>query len=317
MLRKILPDMQNDQDNLFDDPVLKEAVIRALGSERAPVGLADRIRLAMQQVQTDGTESLPDRSTGLTPSIGISSGSTENASNPGPAAPLQIKPVHQPVQAPRYFRLFASIAAAAAIVLVGTMILQPLLNSRPDQSGEVAHGPEHGVQVMTVAQMPSGLPRQILALHDYCSGLPGHHDLHASRNDFHAIQQELVTDGHGPAWVFDLTQTGWHFHGASRCHLGDQQISHLVFDRKDDSVRLSVMTIPIEPGWQLPNGAEISEQVDPDHWIVAFVADGQLFTLVASGPASDISLASLVQMRNTYRSLAIAPGPLPAGKTQS
>lgn len=347
--------MTNDQDNLFEDPALRKAAMQAWAGDRAPATLADRIKLAMSQVQTDGTEPLTevlpgdvksagstmrlvtdglDDPAGINSSIDISpvgNGAKENItagpipSDDGMSSSLsrEKKPSgvdDQRVSSPRYFQLFASLAAAAAVVSLAVMLIHPLLSREGSGGTPIAkvpgnnggnNGPGDGPGVMNVVKLPSDLAKQILQLHDFCSSRENHHSLIAPRNDFNAMRDELATAAKGPAWVFDLTNQGWRFHGAERCPLGDQRISHLVFDREDNHVELSIMTIPLKPEWHMAEGMQISEQVDPSHWVVAFVSEGQMFTLVESGPAGEVSLASLELMRDQYRPLALSP--VPAG----
>ena len=253
--------MPENHSNQFDDSILKSAVCRAWGHQRAPDSLRDQV-----------TALLADHADSDIP-----------ADTPNPI-PLP----------PGAWRLpaWAGYAAAAMVTLaVGLVGWQYL--STTDQ-------PANGGPVLA-GGLPASFINDIVHTHDRCCNFDNHHTVDAPRDNFQLIRQQLEDRLGEPVWVVDATSEGWQFRGAAICRVKDRQSAHLLYDRPRRNHTLSVLSVPFDGHCSLGRGEVVALDLQANHPVAGFIADGEFHCLVGHSPDGSLTLTEIHEMTERYQ----------------
>lgn len=253
--------MHGNSSNQFDDPILKSAVKRTWGDQRAPGELRDRVA-AM-----------------------LSAGAEEIA--PTDSAPMRMAE-HSAWQLPTW----VGYAAAALVLLVVGLIGWQFLDTagRPGNGGPVMAG-----------GLPVSFVNDIVHTHDHCCNFENHHTIDAPRDDFQLIRHQLEDRLGEPVWVIDATNDGWQFRGAAICHVKGRKSAHLLYDRPPRNQTLSVLSVPYDGECSLPNGEVVTIDTQTNHPVAGFRTDGEFHCLVGHSPDGSLTIDELRRMTERYQ----------------
>jgi hypothetical protein len=248
----------------FDDPVLKDAVRRAWGSETAPAALRERVV-----------------------ALGIG------------AAKAPLAAVTPAVAANRrgwwtMLRHPNSIygLAAAAMIVIGFAIGARLNVDSPRRFGGGSDGqyPVAADYGPAAPILPVPVLKGVLDVHDASRSNPasGAQFKDVPPGDFDALRKRMGRELGFKALAAPLADDDgpWAFRGASVCEIGRFKASHLVFERGGEMI--SVFSLPRSscPDARIGRAYKID---DPDHPLVVFVrSDGVHFVV---GSSEDRSLS--------------------------
>jgi hypothetical protein len=265
----------------FDEPILKAAVRRAWGRERAPWGLRRRVKDAL----TD-----------------------ENSTDAGAAT-------HDVIGvAPSFWRRRIPLAAAAAAALALGVGLIVLKTSRPGHQPPVATVTESGASApapmaratQLTALLPTQLGEQIVRGHDLCVRVhpEQHHFVHdAPKSDFAAIARSLEAKVKHRV-IATAVGDDWDFRGASLCPVGTKRVAHLMYRQGD--AYLSVYSLPAAAAPSVENHQTCDAEIN-GRAIAGFVEDGGFYCVVASsGATKPVDGGTVRAMRDRVRATVIA-----------
>jgi len=187
--------MQSDEREL-DDPVLRDALRRAAGSETAPPRLRSRVRALL--AEGDGQAGAAARS-----------GTSRRA----------LADWWARWQSPIY-------ASAAALVVVFVITLLVL-----EYNGALDNFTRPDIPVAHVAELPKAFGGSLVMAHNRCAGMTDHHlAAQSAGNDLGAVQLALSEKLQFPI-ITTSPGEDWTFSGAGACDVNGHASAHLLFSK--------------------------------------------------------------------------------------
>jgi hypothetical protein len=236
----------SDQFDQFDDPALKEAVRRAFPRESAPAALRQRVAAIMAS-GTAAAEDATDR------------GGTRAAD----------RTLRRPDRSwwSRQFTAKTAVAAAAALVAIGVMVIQIRSAFAPPPAGGYA-----------ATSFPQSFALAMVRTHDNCAKLPDHHLVPGTDP---AVLKASLSASEGIAVAAVDLGPGWQFKGAGLCTVDGSKAAHLLFTHGSETI--SVFSLPTPPSCARASG-KYTETVE-GHPIAGVVTNGAVYCVVGSGAA--------------------------------
>jgi hypothetical protein len=205
--------MREDSEQ-FDDPGLRAAVRRAVGSESAPPSLRTKVA-------------------GL---IAPAVDAVADGPRASHAAPRRRLVINSGV-----WRLTG--AAACVLLAVGYVAYQVRMQFFPPSPYQAFR--ERANQPV----IPASIVLDVLRRHDACAKLPDHHLIPGDKPE---LLKETLTQSAGVTASATSLDAGWQFRGAGVCDVGATKAAHLLFARGDDTVSIFSMPATAECGGGWP-----------------------------------------------------------------
>jgi hypothetical protein len=200
--------MRSDEQQL-DDPLLREALRRAIGGEQAPPMLRSRVK------------ALLDRN-----------GHASHA----PARAPRVIPTRSGIAA-WWMRwqspIYGSIAAAAVILGIGILVLA--------YNGALDTRHDYTVPQAVLGRMPSTFGSALVTAHNRCAGMSNHRmAAQDAGNDLAAVQAALEKKLAIPVMTTNPGE-GWIYRGAGACEVAGRPAAHVLFS--SGTVHISVFSM--------------------------------------------------------------------------
>jgi len=234
--------MSHDLQPNFEDPALKAALKRTIGTETAPADLRQRVAQAIA-------------AEGQTPSTGAAESRVERPAEPGSARSMRIGWRRSPLIG----------LAAAAMLIVGVGLI-------------FNHLWEPGID--NLYTLPKALAADMVATHDRMlgSGIGG--PIEVVKDDLGRVRDTLKEKLGHPVLVASLG-AGWEMQGAGVSKIGETPAAHVVFRNKSSNEVVSVFSVSAAAYYAGQDGMEYA-QVEQGHPIAGFVQNGVVHCIVGS-----------------------------------
>jgi hypothetical protein len=266
----------------FDDPILRDAIRRTWGAERAPEHL--RAQVMALTAQNPAAQFDP-----------------ASAAAEAPAVITSLRPSiwHQP-----WIRYGF---AAAAMVVVG-FALASRLDNRPFS------GPQIGAPVTFASTLSQPVAQGLVDSHDRCSTYPNHDAYpELSPGNYEAIRRRLQDQLGFPVIAGPIEEAldrgGWRFRGAAVCKVGDVPAAHLVFVRNGQAI--SVFSLPRSCCKTSVAESQACEDANPDHPSALFVWSNGVHCVVGSSDDRSLSVDEVRSVLEHLRPTVAGNGPAP------
>jgi len=253
---------RNGQDRSFDgvgsgadDVALKAAIRRAVGGERAPMGLHQRVTAALAAAAASeaiaAQASQPQAASG-------------NASANAPQVVGRIGP-SSAARTPWWKYAAAAIFFIAATGLVAYEVLDVYPIGRHAQKS-------------MVAQLPKQMAVEMVQAHEAFAAKPDTQLLAQSKNDVAVVRQKLAQQFGHPVLAGN-PGSGWELKGAAMTKVGERPTAQLLFTRGTQT--MSLMSLPAPRNYPPADGTTYEESVD-GHAIAGAAFGGMMYCVVES-----------------------------------
>jgi hypothetical protein len=260
--------MSVSDQNSFDDPQFKAAVVRAWGGEVAPASLRQRIE-----------------------AMGLGAASAPAADIVAPARLRRATSTFWPAALRHAGPVYG--VAAVVMMVIGFAVAYRL--DQPPAWRETFTSP------MTISTGPGGaadvvpvsLANELVTAHARCTRSSDHNAFKdVPRADLNTLRRRLQGQLNFPvlAGPVDDGKGRWDFRGASVCPVDRFSAAHLLFARKGQSV--SLFSLPRSSCPQAHAG-DVAEDPSPDHPLAVFVGSEGVQCVVGSSDDGSMSPADL------------------------